>query len=145
MATTSGLSLAASGSAIGGAGDLLETDTGIDDSTDRSRATPRNWLIHKLSVIVVAFSLIGVAGGWALLAAGAATYNLHGEITDHQPPAVSDGPDLGTKGISLANRLVTYLIIGIFVIILIGGYFYRLRPRFHAREYRSVFLASDAV
>lgn len=73
-----------------------------------------------------------------MLAAGAAGYNLHGELRG-EGPNISDGPDLGTHGITLASRLVVYLIIGIFVVVLIGGYFYRLRPRFHASQYRRSF------
>jgi len=97
-----------------------------------SKPTYRNWLLQRLSVVAVAFSLIGAAGGWALLAAGLVGVNLHYELLDGHGPSISGGPDHGEHGIDLASRLVTYLIIGIFCIILIGGYFLRLRPRFHA-------------
>lgn len=139
MATTSGLSLAASGGVTSGAGDLLETDKYTDEADDVARATPRNWLFQKLSVVVVAFSLIGAAGGWALLAAGAATFNVHRELQG-ESPMISDGPDFGIGGIGLSGRVVAYVVIGVFVIILTGGYFYRLKPRFHAR---TVFLTAS--
>jgi hypothetical protein len=132
MATTSGLSLANSGSSISDAGDLLATSPDSDDTGSLARATPRHWLWQKLSVTAVALSLVGAAGGWAVLSAGAAGYNLHQELAG-DPPAVSAGPDLGPGGLRLAPRLVTYLIIGIFVIILVGGYLIRLRPRVHTR------------
>ena len=129
MATTSGLSLAASGgSSISDSGGLLETS----DASSLTRATPRHWLLQRLSVVAVALSLAGAAGGWALLAAGAAGYNLHYELAGNGA-SISAGPDLGPGGIQLAPRLVTYLIIGIFVVILTGGYLIRLRPRMHRR------------
>jgi len=78
----------------------------------------------------VAFSLIGAAGGWALLAAGLVEVNLHFEL-DGKGPSVSGGPDHGEHGIDLGSRLAACLIIGIFCVTLIGGYFLRLRPRFH--------------
>lgn len=132
MATTSGLSLANSGSSISSAGDLLTTSSSFDEPGGLDRATPRHWLWQQVSVTAVALSLVGAAGGWAVLSAGAAGYNLHKEL-EGNPPAVSAGPDLGPGGIRLAPRLVAYLIIGIFVIILVGGYLIRLRPRMHTR------------
>ncbi|KAF8318166.1 hypothetical protein DL93DRAFT_2165196 [Clavulina sp. PMI_390] len=144
MATTSGLSLAGAGSSISGASDLLETDTYVDEaggSEGISRATPKNWLKQKISVIAVAFSLIGVAAGWALLAAGAAGYNLYNEITEQNSPKIEAGPNLGPGGIRLPERIITYVIIGIFVIVLIGGYFYRLRPRMNTRYLAASFAA----
>lgn len=133
MATTSGLSLASSGSSISSAGELLETYSQTEEGGGFARATPRNWLMQRLSVVAVAFSLLGAAGGWALLAAGASGFNLHWELAG-KSPAIEDGPDLGDGGIQLGPRLTTYLIIGIFVIILIGGYFIRLRPRIHTKR-----------
>lgn len=140
MATTSALSLAASGSSISGAGDLLETDDHAEDtSSNLSSPTTRNWIFQKLSVAIVGLSLTGVAGGWAVLAMGATGYSLNKELAGNNP-AISEGPNLG-NGIQLSSRLISYIIIGIFVIVLIGGYFYRLRPRFHALEYKSIFLS----
>jgi len=95
------------------------------------KPTYRNWLLQRLSIVAVAFSLIGAAGGWALLAAGVVGVNLHFKL-ESKGPYISGGPDHGKHGIGLASRLVTYLIIGIFCIILIGGYFLRLQPQFHA-------------
>lgn len=135
LATTSGLSFASAGSSISNVSDLLETDASIDETANLSSATPGNWTRRRLNIVAVAFSLIGVAAGWAMLAAGAAGFNIHGELRGGGPK-ISDGPDLGENGISLASRLIVYLIIGIFVVVLIGGYFYRLRPRFHASQYR---------
>ncbi|KAF8318167.1 hypothetical protein DL93DRAFT_433256 [Clavulina sp. PMI_390] len=145
MATTSGLSFASAGSSISDASDLLETDTYADENGGGggiTLATPKNWLKQKISVIAVAFSLIGVAAGWAMLAAGAAGFNLNNELAGNSPK-IEDGPNLGPGGIKLPERLVAYLIIGIFVIVLIGGYFYRLRPRMNTRYLAASFAALD--
>lgn len=133
LATTSGLSFASAGSSISSASDLLETDMYADESGNIRQASKKNWAMQRLSVLAVAFSLIGVASGWAMLAAGAAGFNVHNELKGGAPQIV-DGPDLGVHGISLCARLIAYLIIGIFVIVLIGGYFYRLRPRLDTRS-----------
>jgi len=142
MATTSALSLASSGSSITSTSELLETYLHGEDEGGFSKPTYRNWLLQRLSVVAVAFSLIGAAGGWALLAAGLVGVNLHFEL-DGKGPYISGGPDRGEHGIDLASRLVTYLIIGIFCVFLIGGYFLRLRPRFHAA--RTSFAIGDPM
>lgn len=78
--------------------------------------------------VAVAFSLIGVIGGWTMLAAGAAGFKVHGELHGDDSK-ITDGPDLGTKEINIAKRLATYITIGIFVVVLISAYFYRLQSR----------------
>ncbi|KAF8318165.1 hypothetical protein DL93DRAFT_2153903 [Clavulina sp. PMI_390] len=108
--------------------DLLETDNYIDlESGDMARATKKNWLKQKISVVAVIFSLIGVAAGWAILAAGAAGYNLYNEIQQGNGPKIEDGPNLGPGGIKLFEKVIVYFIIGDFMVVLIGAYFYRLR------------------
>lgn len=130
-ATTSSLSLAVSGSSsISSSADLLSTSEDSHNTGSLGRATPRHWLRQRLSVVAVALSIAGAAGGWALLAAGVVAYNLHDELMMGTSTAISDGPDLSSVWL---RRLTAYVTIGIFVVMFTGGYLFRLRPWVHMR------------
>lgn len=142
LIVTSCLALASAGHSISGANDLLETDPLID-RTNISRATPRNWAIQKLGVFGVAFSLCGVAGGWGMLCAGGVGYNIY---HDHQgAPKLDAGPDLGANGMPLGNRIVADLFIAFFILLMLGGYFYRLRPRMQTEYVRARFSSASEM
>jgi hypothetical protein len=131
MTTTTALSLANSGgSSIASSNSLLEMDLSGDEESNLAIATPRNWLLQRLGIVVVALSLIGVAGGWAMLAAGAAGYNVYLELND-LPLKIAGGPNLGVHGIKPGIRALSYALVVAFVVVLVGGYLYRLKPRFN--------------
>lgn len=139
MTTTSALALASSGSCssifhseLDKYSSLLDAYSNLQGTYSErlqgggsSDAKQRKWLPQQLSVIGVAFSLIGAAGGWGLLAAGLLEVNLHFEL-EGKGLGVSGGPDHGEGGIGLASRLGTYFTIGGFGAALIGAYIFRL-------------------
>ena len=84
-------------------------------------------LLRGLGVIAVIISLLCCAGGWALLAAGTVTYNLHSELDNHKPPELSNGPNFSQDGVRATLRAVGYLFIAIIGFIPLACYAVRLR------------------
>ena len=133
-ATTSSLSLAASGSSsISSSADLLSTSEDSHNTGSLGRATPRHWLWQRLSVVAVALSIAGAAGGWALLAAGVAAYNLHDVLMMGKSGNIRRTRSWFWRHRCWLRRLTAYVTIGIFVVMFTGGYLFRLRPRVHMR------------
>ena len=121
--------------------DLLETDDRVPAASTLSKATAKNWLLQRLSVLLVFISLCSMVGGFAALAAAAAAYSVSADLHDGGPH-VTGGPDLGSKGIRLVPEIVAYLIIGILGGAMSGAFIYRMRVRLHAKYYTRSFFSA---
>jgi len=140
LAVTSALATSSSASSITVSTDLLETDR-EPAATTLSKATAKNWLLQRLSVLLVFISLCSMVGGFAAFAAAAAAYSVSDDLHGGGPH-ITSGPDLGSKGIRLVPEIVAYTVIGILGSAMCGAFLYRMRLRLHAQSYTRSFFSA---
>ena len=105
MAATTSLALATSG---------IKTD-------ENTKVFPQ-----ALSVFAVIISLLCCACGWAVLAGGTVTYNLHNEFNSNENPKLSGGPSFPQDGVRATLRALGYLVVAITGCIPLACYTLRL-------------------